>query len=148
MSSTYTSLHYHIIYSTKHRIPNIHPTWRPELHRYLAGTVKGLKGHPIQVGGVDDHVHLLVSLTASHCIMDFLRELKKASSGWVHTHVGVKEFRWQVGYAAFTVSPNGRDGVAGYVRNQEIHHRGMTFIEELKMLLEQAGIEYDPRYLE
>src|SRR5579885_589771 len=103
MGSTFLSLHYHIVFSTKDRRPLIRPEWRPHLHEYLGGTVRALGGVPEIIGGVEDHVHLLVGLRATHCLADVMCELKKASSIWViknHDH----QFGWQDGYSAFTVS--------------------------------------------
>jgi hypothetical protein len=114
----------------------------------LGGTVEGLKGFPQGVGGIADHVHLLVGLKANHCLADFMRELKKASSAWVHDEIGMSPFAWQEGYAAFTVSASTRTTVRNYIANQEEHHRKKTFQEELVEMLEKAGVEYDPRYLE
>ena len=122
--------------------------WRERLHEYLGATVGGLGGNTQGVGGMPDHVHLLFGLKATHCLADFMRELKKAASVWVHDKIGEKAFRWQEGYGAFTVSPNGRDGVRGYIANQEEHHRVKSFREELQEFLEKAGVEYDPRYLD
>ena len=95
-----------------------------------------------------DHVHLLVGLKATHCLADFMRELKKASSAWVHEEIGMERFSWQEGYAAFTVSPSARPEVQSYIARQEVHHRKKTFREELVEMLEKAGVEYDPRYLD
>jgi REP element-mobilizing transposase RayT len=147
MGSTYLSLHYHIVFSTKERQSFIHPRWRAALHEYLGGTVRGLRGLARSVGGTEDHVHLLVSLDANHKIKDFLRELKKASSLWAARR-HCRKFAWQEGYAAFTVSASLREKVRRYIESQEEHHRKVTFIEELRRLLEKHGIEYDPKYLE
>ena len=144
MASTYLSLHYHIIFSTKNREPVTAPGWRARLHEYIGGTVSGLGGHPQGVGGVADHVHLLVGLKATHCLADIMRELKKASSGWVHRELGAPQFAWQEGYAAFSVSATARTGVLAYILNQDEHHRTRTFKEELVALLEAAGVGYDP----
>lgn len=100
MSSTYTSLHCHIVFSTKHRRPLIADEWRERLHAYLGGMVRGLGAYPEGVGGIEDHAHLLVGLTANHRLADFMRELKKTTSAWVHDELGVEEFAWQEGYAA------------------------------------------------
>jgi len=148
MSSTYLSLHYHIVVSTKHRQTLIDASWRERLHEYLGGTVNGLKGFSQGVGGTDDHVHLLIGLKSTHCLADFMRELKKASSVWVHDEIGLAKFAWQEGYGAVTVGPTSRDGVKRYIANQEEHHRKLTFREELVSLLEQAGVEYDPKWLD
>ena len=146
MASTFLSLHYHLVFSTKDRRPSIRPEWCARLHEYLGGTVNGLGGISQQVGGVADHVHLLVGLKATHCLADFMRELKKASSAWARTDVE-PEFAWQDGYAAFTVSASARERVLDYIRRQEEHHAHRDFASELNELLEKHGVAYDPRYL-
>jgi REP element-mobilizing transposase RayT len=97
MPSTYLSLHFHLVFSTKRREATLAPEWRSRLHDYLGGTVRGLGGYSDRVGGVADHVHLLVGLKATHCLADFMRELKKASSAWVHEEMGLRSFAWQEG---------------------------------------------------
>lgn len=148
MSSTYLSLHYHLVFGTKDRKPMIDAAWRERLHEYLGGTVRGLGGFPEGIGGIADHVHLLVGLKATHCLADFLRELKKASSVWVHDEIHCPSFAWQEGYAAFTVSATARDAVKNYIANQEQHHRVKSFREELIEMLERALIMFDPKYLD
>ena len=148
MPSTYLSLHYHLVFGTKNREATISLEWRARLHDYLGGTIRGLGGFPEGIGGVADHVHLLVGLKATHCLADVMRELKKASSAWVHEGIGVPAFAWQEGYAAFTVSATSRDAVRHYIANQEEHHRVKSFREELVEMLNKAGIEYDPQYLD
>jgi REP element-mobilizing transposase RayT len=146
MGSTYYSLHYHWVCSTKERRPFIRADWRPRLHEYLGGTIRGLDGVPLKVGGVEDHVHALIGLKPTHCISDFSRELKKASSVWAaENHEG--EFEWQEGYSIFAVSVSLMETVSHYIARQEEHHRKMTFEDELKLLLEKHGIKYDPKYL-
>jgi putative transposase len=147
MGSTYLSLHYHIVFSTKERRPYIADAWRARLHEYLGGTVRGLDGVPESVGGVNDHVHLLVGLRATHALADFVRELKKAARNWVHEEVQQKAFAWQEGYGAFTVSPTSRKSVKRYILNQESHHRQRSYEDEFIAFLAQAEIEYDPKYL-
>jgi REP element-mobilizing transposase RayT len=146
--STYTSLLYHVIFSTKGREPIIAAAWRGQLHEYLGGTVRGLGGVSLGVGGVTDHVHLLVSLKATQCLADFMRELKKASSIWVSDSTLVRGFRWQEGYAALTVSASGREDVQQYIARQEEHHRRRTFKEELIEILTKSGVIFDEKYLD
>jgi REP element-mobilizing transposase RayT len=149
MASTYLSLHYHIVFGTKERMPLIDASWRPRLHEYLGGTVRGLGGIPEAIGGVADHVHLLVGLKSTHCLADFVRELKKSATAWVHDGIDRDgKFAWQNGYAAFTVSATSRDAVREYIANQEEHHRVKSFREEFVAMLEKAGIAYDPRFLD
>ncbi len=148
MSSTYLSLHYHLVFSTKGREPVIATEWRRQLHKYLAGTVEGLGARCEIVGGTADHVHLLVELRATHTLADFMRELKRVSSMWVHSDMARPEFAWQEGYAAFTVSVTSADEIRRYIENQEDHHRERSFREELVIMLKRAGVKYDERYLD
>ena len=148
MPSTRTGLHYHLIFATKNREPLISDDWRTRLHAYLGGTVGGLEGVPQAIGGVADHVHLLVSLKPTHCLADFVRDLKKASSTWAAVASRKHRFQWQEGYAAFTVSPSARAAVQKYIEQQEEHHRHQSLREELIEFLQKSGIEYDERYLD
>ena len=146
MGSTYYSLHYHWVCSIKERRPLLKPRWRAQFHQYLGGTIRGLEGAPLKIGGVDDHVHALIGLKTTHSIADFIRELKKASSSWAAQNHD-REFAWQEGYSVFTVSLSMLDAVGGYIERQEEHHRKTTFTGELQRLLERHGIKYDPKYL-
>ncbi len=149
MASTYLSLHYHIVFGTKDRIPLIAASWRPQLHEYMGGVIKGLGGLPEKIGGVADHVHVLVGLKSTHCLADFVRELKKASTSWIHGQIERGEkFTWQGGYAAFTVSATSLEAIRDYIAKQEEHHRVRPFREEFVAMLEKAGICYDTKSLD
>ena len=147
MPSTHTSLHCHLIFSTKNREPWIGKDWRARLHAYLGGIVNGLAGVPLAIGGVEDHVHLLVGLKSSHRVDYFLRDLKADSSEWVHKEMRKRTFAWQTGYAAISVSQADVESVKKYVLTQEEHHRRKTFQEELVDILKASGIDYDDRFL-
>lgn len=116
------------------------------MHSYLGGVIRGMNGVAEIVGGVADHVHLLVSLRPVHCIADLMRDMKKDSSRWAKENFNHR-FAWQEGYAAFSVSPSATEAVKRYIANQEAHHARYSFVDELKDLLEKAGIEYDEKYL-
>jgi putative transposase len=146
MPSTHVSLHYHAVFSTKNRYPFIANNWRPRLHEYLGGCVRGFGGVPLQIGGVADHVHLLVGLKAVHAPADLIREIKKASTSWIRETIDPK-FQWQEGYAAFTVSRHDLQSLNTYITNQEEHHRSKSFQEEYIEFLVEQGIVYDERYL-
>ncbi len=147
MSSTHLSLHYHLIFGTKNQEPLISSGWRDRLHAYLGGVIRTLNGVPEAVGGVADHVHLLVGLRATHTLADVLREIKSVSSAWVHEDVAVSSFAWQEGYGGFTVSASQLEKVRVYIQRQEEHHRTRTFREEYLKLLQRIGVEFDERYL-
>jgi len=147
MPSTHLSLHYHIIFSTKDRKPWIDPVWRADLHRYLGGCVKTMNGIPEEIGGVADHVHLLLGLRATHCLAVVMREIKTVSSRWVHEELKLTGFAWQEGYGAFTVSHSNRSAVRKYIATQEEHHRERTFQDEYLELIEKNEIAFDARFL-
>lgn len=147
MPSTHLSLHYHLIFSTKDRVPYIQKEWRGRLHAYLGGIVNDLGGVPEKINGVEDHVHLLVGLRATHRLADVLKDIKAGSSRWVHDELNLQSFAWQEGYGAFTVSALQIDAVKKYIENQEEHHRVKTFQEEYLEFLNRCGVKYDERYL-
>ena len=147
MASTHLSLHYHVVFSTKDRAPIITAAWRERLHAYLGGVVKNVDGIPEAIGGIADHVHLLIGLRATACLADVVRDVKSVSSRWVHDEIGDRAFAWQEGYGAFTVSASQRQPVREYIARQEEHHRKWTFQEEYIELLNRSGVEYDGRYL-
>jgi putative transposase len=147
MPSTHLSLHDHLVFSTKNRLPLITKDWRADLDSYLGGIVKGIKGVPLAIGGIEDHVHLLVGLRATHRLDYVLRDIKADSSSWVHEVVGRRKFQWQNGYLGVTVSPSQLERVKKYVLNQEEHHRRQTFQEEYLEMLKLSAIEYDERYV-
>lgn len=147
MPSTFLSLNFHVIFSTRDRLPQIAADWRADLHAYLGGCIQGTGGQPLIVGGVADHVHLLMRLRATHCLADVMRDIKKGSSHWVHERHRQRAFVWQDGYAGLTVSPSKIAAVYSYIEHQEKHHRSKSFQEEYVEFLRESGIEYDERYL-
>ncbi|MBL0176364.1 MAG: IS200/IS605 family transposase [Ignavibacteria bacterium] len=144
MGSTYHQMNYHLVFSTKGRIRIIGAEWREQLHAYLGGTIRGLDGIARAVGGVSEHVHLLVGLTPSHRVADFMRELKKATSIWASGFD--RRFSWQEGYSVFAIGMDGVDRVRTYIEHQETHHHAVSYLEELTRLFEENKIPYDPRF--
>jgi putative transposase len=145
MPSTHCSIHLHITFATSDRKPWIHPTWRDELHNYMGGIANARGAQSIQIGGVDDHAHLLLSLKPTLRVADVVREIKKGSCAWATRYE--RRFGWQEGYGAFSVSREHIPRIAAYVRQQEEHHRHVTFQEEYVRWLQEEGIAYDARYL-
>ncbi|MFO0848885.1 MAG: IS200/IS605 family transposase [Gemmataceae bacterium] len=148
MPQSFTCLHYHIVFSTKHRQPVIIPAVRPKLFAYLGGLIRAEGGHPVAIGGMPDHVHILARLGQTKALADILRVVKANSSKWVHdTHPEVAGFGWQTGYGAFTVGQSSLEAVRRYVEGQEEHHRARSFQDEFRQMLRQHGIEWDERYI-
>lgn len=147
MPSTHISLQVHIVFSTKSREPRIAKEWRDKLHAYMGGLAHTANATPEAIGGVDDHVHLLLGMAATARLSDVVREIKSVSSKWIHEEIGESSFAWQEGYGAFGVSPSKRDDVRAYIHKQEEHHRIRSFQEEYLELLNRCGVEYDAQYL-
>ena len=122
---------------------------RERLYAYQAGIFREWESPAVVVGGVEDHVHALFSLSKNHALKKVVEEVKKGSSKWMKTSQGTanRDFYWQNGYAAFSVSQSHVDEVREYIQNQSEHHRKMTFQDELRALLTRHGIEFDERYL-
>jgi REP-associated tyrosine transposase len=145
MAHSYTNLLFHIVFGTAGRRPLIDDAFQPRLYKYLGGTIRGLKGVCLEIGGVEDHVHILSKLPPTISVSDFLEKLKANSSKWGKSVK--RSFGWQGGYSAFTVSESQSERVRQYIRNQREHHKKATFEEELIALLEAHGLAYDPNHL-
>ena len=146
MASTYLSLNVHVIFSTKDRKPLIAKNWQGELHSYLGGTIRGLGASTLAIGGVEDHVHLLLGIRAVQPIADIVREIKKSSSGWAAQRA--PGFAWQSGYGAFSVGHGELNRIKTYIANQEEHHKTVSSQDEFRAILEEFGIEIDERFFE
>jgi putative transposase len=146
MPSTHFTSNFHIVFSTKERRQTIIEDWRPRLHAYMGGIIKGLDAVPLAIGGVADHAHMLASLKSKHRLDYFVRDLKADSSAWVRKEFS-KLFEWQKGYGGFGVCATHVSVVRAYIDTQELHHQRESFQQEYTKLLEKNGIEYDPEYL-
>jgi len=149
MPQSLTNLLVHIIFSTADRQPLLNEIGlREELHRYLGGIVNEKGGQSLGVGGVADHVHLLIVLPKTLCVSDLVRDLKRASSIWIKSKdLSQQKFSWQGGYGAFSIGQTEVDAVQTYIRNQSEHHKKRSFQEEYLVFLKKYGVAYDERYL-
>ena len=148
MSNTYTSLHFHFTFSTQYRRPWINADIEQQIWAYLGGIARKNRMKALMVGGVDDHVHLLIGGPPTIAPAKIAQLIKGGSSAWIHDEFpGLQEFAWQDGYGAFTVSKSALPDVSAYIENQREHHRTLTYQDEFLALLERHGIEYDERYL-
>jgi len=135
------------VFSTKNREPFLRDLeLRSRVHAYLVGTLKGLGCEPIRVGGVADHAHILTGLGREITIATLVKELKTSSNSLLKRN-GQDYFAWQVGYGAFSVSHSARDAVDEYIRQQESHHRKISFQDEFRQLLARHGIAFEEKYL-
>ena len=146
MRNTYSKLNYHLIFSTKNRIPLIDKSFQDELYGYIGGILRGNGGVLLTAGGMPDHVHLLAGWGTSISVAKMLQLIKTNSSKWMNERPGrpIGHFGWQEGYGAFTVSESQIETVRKYILSQEEHHKKLSFREEFLMLLKRHGIPYDP----
>jgi putative transposase len=145
---SYISSYFHCVFSTKERRPFITPELRERLWPFLGGIARQNKMKAIEIGGVADHVHILISSPATMPVSKAMQLIKGGSSKWIHeTFPDQREFAWQEEYGAFSVSVSQLDKIVEYIKGQEMHHRKVTFQEEFRALLEKHRIEFDERYL-
>ena len=140
----------HLVFSTKHRHPFLRdPGLRSTMTAYLIGTLKKLDCPSLRVGVVEDHVHILCQLHRTMSISTLVEKIKTSSSSRIkeEKHSAVKDFHWQAGYGVFSVSQSNVEPVSEYIANQDEHHRQRTFQDELRILLQKHGIEWDEKYV-
>jgi putative transposase len=139
----------HTVFSTKERRPFLKDVaLRDELYHYLGGILKHLDCQSIIVGGVDDHVHLLSTLSRTCPASEMVKEVKRGSSVWLKTKSSdLQDFAWQKGYGIFSIGFSQISAVRGYVAGQEEHHRRVSFQDEFRALLAKYEVDFDERYV-
>lgn len=148
MPQSYASLYYHIVFSMKDHLPQITGDIAERLYGYIGGVLRQNGGVLIKAGGIEDHIHLLATLSKQQSVSEALRIIKTNSSRRVHETFPEKRlFAWQSGYGIFSVSASGVDRVIRYIANQHDHHRVETFREEYIRFLKEYNIPYDERYI-
>ena len=136
------------MFSTKDRRNLIASAVEPELHAYLGGICRNQESPALEIGGTENHVHLLISLSKNIALSDLMMTLKKDSSKWIKTKGDTfADFHWQDGYGAFSIGESQVGAVTDYIRGQKERHKTMTFEEELVALAKRYGVPFDPRYL-
>ena len=148
MSQSLVQIYVHLVFATFERTPYLKDqVLRERLHAYLAGICEGQDSPALKVGGVEDHVHLLLRLGKQREIAILLRELKRESSKWIKDQSGrLQKFHWQGGYGAFSISPSHVTGLTRYIENQVEHHKRESFQDEFRRLCKKYGVELDERF--
>lgn len=148
MADTYLSLRVHLVWATKNRRPWLDPEWRPRLYACAAAVVARRGGELLCAGGIRDHIHLYLEPPSTIALSELVTGIKTTTSRWIHdTFPHRREFKWQHGYGAFSVTPFQDDYIRDYIRNQEIHHKEQRFTNEYTSLLERHGVSYDPAHV-
>ncbi len=149
MAQSLSRILLHIIFSTKDRFAFlIDDELRKRMHAYVARVFYEHDSPAIEVGGTQDHVHILCVLSRNHSVSEIIKKAKANSSGWAKAQGGrCVKFAWQSGYGAFSIHQAQIDPVRKYIQCQAEHHRRRTFQEEYLEILRQYQIAYDERYL-
>ncbi len=148
MADTFSQLYIQVVFAVKGRQNLIGKSWKDDLHKYIAGIIKGKKQKSIIVNGMPDHIHAFIGLKPSMAISDLVRDIKNNSTNFINEKKFVKgNFSFQEGYGAFSYSHSHIKNVYDYILNQEEHHKKKTFREEYIGFLKKFEIEYDEKYL-
>lgn len=140
---SYSSVFLHIVFGTKEHFPFLTSDVRPRVHAYLATVIRDLGAEPLAIGGVQDHVHGLIRLPSTLPCADLLEKSKSNSSRWFNETVSCGgKFRWQRGYAAFSVSYSNLTRVRRYIERQEEHHKTISFAQEVQRFLEKHAMQF------
>jgi putative transposase len=147
MPDTYTQLRYHLVFSTKHRMPLVTSAVRDDLYDYMGGVLHANGGFLLSAGGMPDHVHLLAGWGTTVSVAEMMKLVKGISSKWMNERSDrpAGRFAWQEGYGAFSVSASQVAAVRKYILNQEEHHKKVSFREEYMTLLKKHGIAFNPQ---
>ena len=148
MANTYTQIYIHYVFAVQNRLSLIQPKWKNDLYKYITGIVEQ-QGHKLlQIGGMSDHVHVLVSMNPKQSPSDLMFHVKRSTSLWINENrFVIGKFSWQEGFGAFSYGKSQIPNVVNYIENQEIHHKKRNFMEEYLELLKLFEIEYDERYV-
>lgn len=145
---TYTQIIYQVVFSTKQREQVLEKENRTELYKYIWGILKNHNCHVYRINGIEDHLHIVMHLHPSIALADLIKSIKIASSSFIKEKKLFKNFNgWQTGYGAFTYTINEKDRLIDYVKNQEHHHKSISFKDEYIAILKEHQVEFDEKYL-
>lgn len=145
---TYSQLLYQIVFSTKNRQPILKKENRKELFKYIWGILNNKNCHLYRINGVSDHIHIITHIHPTESVSDIVKVVKISSGNFIKSEKLFTEFEgWQDGYGAFTYKITALDRLIEYVKNQEKHHKNVSYKEEFISLLEEHKIKFDERYL-
>lgn len=148
MSQSLANILVHIIFSTKARQPLIQPDITQDLYQYMANIARSYNSQVHEIGGIEDHAHLLVSLPRTVTLCKLIEEIKKGSSKWIKTKdISYRNFSWQNGYGAFSIGQSNFEALKNYIQNQQEHHRKISFQDEYRSFLKKYSITFDEKYV-
>jgi len=148
MANTYTQIHIQAVFSVQDRSCILRKSWENELFQYITGIIQNHGHKVLAINGMPDHIHVFFGMRPTQSLSDLIQDIKGDSSKWINQKGFISgRFSWQEGFGGFSYSKSHVDQVIDYIKNQEIHHRKKTFIEEYLEFLEKFEVPYDKRYL-
>ena len=148
MANTYTQLFIHYIFAVQNRKCLINKSWQSNLYKYMSGIIEQ-QGHKLYIiNGMNDHIHILISMSPNQSPSDLMYHLKRSSSKWINQNkLSLERFSWQEGFGAFSLGKSQLDVIIKYIENQQEHHKQSSFREEYLQFLKEYEVEYDERYI-
>ncbi|WP_445956781.1 IS200/IS605 family transposase [Yeosuana sp.] len=148
MANTYTQIHIQTVFAVQNRQSLINKEWKDELYKYITGIIQNHNHKVLQINGMPDHIHILFGMRPTQSLSDLMKQVKQDSSKWINKKGFVNgKFSWQAGYGAFSYSKSEISNVIHYIKNQEVHHKSVSFQDEYLQLLNEFNIEFDERFI-
>lgn len=143
-NNTYSQIHIQVVFAVKNRRSMILDSWRDMLYNYIIAIIQNNRHKVLAIGGIADHIHILIGLRPSQSLSDLMKDVKGCSSKWINDNrLSDDWFLWQEGYGAFSYSKKDVPKVIQYIKNQAVHHKTQNMVREYKTMLEESDIEYD-----
>jgi putative transposase len=148
MANTYSQIYIQTVFAVSGRANLIQSEWRDEFYKYITGIVRNKNQKLISIGGVEDHIHILLGLKPDIALSDLVRDIKSNSTQFVNEkRLARGHFMWQEGFGAFSYSHSQLDNVIRYIQNQEKHHKRSSFKDEYLKYLKRYEIDFDEKYI-
>ena len=148
MANTYTQLHIHLIFVTQYRNASISYKFEKRLYEYLIAIIQNHNHKVLAINGMPDHIHILLGLRPNQSISELVQFVKSSSSKWINDEkLTNTKFAWQEGFGAFSYSKSDVEKVIKYIKNQKTHHSKTSFKDEYLKILQNTGVDFDPKYI-
>lgn len=148
MANTYPRIYIQIVFAVAGHINLIEKNWKDELYKYITGIIKNHDQKLVAIGGIENHIHILIGLKPNIALSDLVRDIKANSSRFINERRFVKgKFSWQEGFGAFSYSHSQLNDVVRYIQNQEEHHKTNNFKDEHLKFLKKYEVDFDEKYL-
>lgn len=148
MANSYTQIHIHFVFAVKYRAALIGDDWKERLHQYITGIFRENKHKMLQINSMPDHIHIFIGMKPDQSISSLIQNVKTESSKWIKAqNLCAQRFAWQEGYGAFSYAKSQINDVIRYIKNQEEHHKKITFLDEYRKFLTAFEVDWDEQFI-